>query len=140
MASSTLQVGSLEEDLERLKATGGGVSSIEIRTLPNCRLGIAMYPDFVYNAEGGGGLGSAQEDRDGKLAVEFDTDNLYIPSVESKTTKFLGLPLPPFLCIQVVPQSLKGFIEQSSGKVRQVLLNIAALNQFYRVCAWITIA
>lgn len=117
MASSTLQVGTLEEDLQEPKVLIGDVSGIEIQTLRDCRLGIAMYPDFVYNADGGGGFGRAEELQDGKLAVDFAIDNLYIPSVESKTTSFLGLPLPPFLCIQVVPKSLKGFIERSTGKV-----------------------
>ncbi|KAI5077864.1 hypothetical protein GOP47_0007688 [Adiantum capillus-veneris] len=122
MAASTLQqqveVCEKQEVLEKEEqASGAQLSRIEIRTLRGCRLGIAMYPDFVYNAEGGGGPGSAEELPDGKLAVEFDIKSLYIPAVEWRTTKFLGLPLPPFLCIQVVPQSLKGFIERARGKV-----------------------
>lgn len=93
------------------------LSRIELRTLRDCRLGIARYPDFVYNGEGGGGFGTAEELEDGRLAVEFDTENLYIPPLGFKTTTFLGLPLPPFICIDVVPQSLKGFIERANGKV-----------------------
>lgn len=117
MASTLQQAETLEEGAERVKTPESEVSRIEIRTLRECRLGIAMYPDFVYNAEGGGGFGTAEQLGDGKLAVEFDIDSLYIPSVESKSTTFLGLPLPPFICIQVVPQSLKGFIERATGKV-----------------------
>ncbi|MCO5600701.1 hypothetical protein L7F22_054816 [Adiantum nelumboides] len=117
MAASTLprqvEVVGKEEEL----TPGAALCRIEIRTLRDCKLGIAMYPDFVYNAEGGGGPGSAEELPDGRLAVNFDIESLYIPTVEWRTTKFLGLPLPPFLCIQVVPQLLKGYIDRSRGKV-----------------------
>jgi len=35
----------------------------------------------------------------------------------SGTTKFLGLPLPPFLKIDIVPELFQGTIDQDSGKV-----------------------
>ncbi|MCO5557732.1 hypothetical protein L7F22_011303 [Adiantum nelumboides] len=118
MAASTLprQVEVFGKEVELITGSAA-LCRIEIRTLRDCKLGIAMYPDFVYNAEGGGGPGSAVELPDGRLAVNFDIESLYIPTVEWRTTKFLGLPLPPFLCIQVVPQLLKGFIDRSRGKV-----------------------
>ncbi|KAH7422697.1 hypothetical protein KP509_12G021000 [Ceratopteris richardii] len=114
-AASTLQEQSVI--LEKEDSSIPRSSSIEIRTLRNCKLGIAMYPDFVYNADGGGGYGTSEKLSDGKFAVKFDTDELHIPAVEGKTTTFLGLPLPPFLCIQVVPKSLEGLIDRSTGKV-----------------------
>lgn len=117
MAASALQQQAEILEKENEPTGTSSMSSIEIRTLRDCRLGIAMYPDFVYNAEGGGGPGSAEELPDGKLAVDFDIGSLYIPAVEWRTTRFLGLPLPPFLCIRVAPHSLKGFIERSTGKV-----------------------
>ena len=108
----------LKDEGKRINSLKNEVSRIEIRTLKDCRLGIAMYPDFVYNADGGGGLGAIEKCEDGnKLAVVFDTPSLYIPPVESKTTRFLGLPLPPFIRIQIVPRHFKGFIDKAEGKV-----------------------
>jgi hypothetical protein len=98
------------------------VSRIEIRTLKDCKLGIAMYPDFVYNADGGGGFGTIEKCKDGgKSAVVFDPAELYIPPLESKTTRFLGLPLPPLIRIQIVPRHFKGFIDNTGGKVATVV-------------------
>lgn len=113
--ASTLQRVETSEEVEVRKSS---VSRIDIRTLQGCGLGISWYPDFVYNAEGGGGTGTAEEVEDGQLlAVEFDADELLIPSLGYKTTTFLGLPLPPFIRIDVTPQDLKGVIERATGKV-----------------------
>eukprot|EP00249_Psilotum_nudum_P007369 c20506_g1_i2 orf=101-982(+) len=92
-------------------------SRVEIKTLKGCGLGIARYPDFVYNAEGGGGSGTVEELEDGRLAVEFNAEKLYIPAIGFGNTTFLGLPLPPFIRIDVVPQILRGFIERKTGKI-----------------------
>ncbi|KAK4385039.1 Calcium-dependent protein kinase [Sesamum angolense] len=65
------------------------VYNVKFQTLGACKLGISRYPDFEYNAEGG----------------------------SAATTKFLGLPLPPFLKIEIVPENFHGKINQESGKV-----------------------
>ncbi|KAL9324174.1 hypothetical protein ACSQ67_009031 [Phaseolus vulgaris] len=71
---------------------------------------------------GGMGTGIAAKVTENGLAnndlpVSFDLESLYIPPLTSSTAKFLGLPLPPFLKIEVVPEALHGSINQESGKV-----------------------
>ncbi|KAL9269559.1 hypothetical protein AKJ16_DCAP21453 [Drosera capensis] len=105
-------------------------SSYKVRfeTLESCKLGIARYPDFQYNARGGGGQGEGkvvneqqvegEVEFDGEvITVEFDVEGLYIPPLSYATTKFLGLPFPPFLKIEIVPEVFQGRIEKISGKV-----------------------
>lgn len=97
------------------------VYNVKFKTLGASKLGISRYPDFVYNAEGGTGSGTAtrisETDSDGEVCVDFDVKELYIPPLSTATTKFLGLPLPPFLRIDIVPETFQGRINQESGKV-----------------------
>ncbi|GAB4858660.1 hypothetical protein Ancab_010132 [Ancistrocladus abbreviatus] len=101
---------------------------VEFKTLEGCKLGISRYPDFEYSAEGGVGTGKGKlvadhadddddNDRNGEILVDFDVGSLYIPPLTAATTKFLGLPLPPFLKIDIVPQIFQGKINKESGKV-----------------------
>lgn len=112
------------------------IYAIKFKTLSNCKLGISWYPDFEYNAEGGIGIGtvrnSGDDDSDGDFLVSFDLETLYIPPLTSVTTKFLGLPLPPFLRIDIVPEVFQGIINKNSGKVdlefkAKFLFSIASL-------------
>ncbi|XP_078176936.1 ATP-dependent Clp protease ATP-binding subunit [Carex rostrata] len=89
---------------------------VEFKTLEGCKLGIWRYPIFEYNAKGGIGNGIGREKND-IIDVDFDVNNLYIPSLNGDTTKFIGLPLPPFLKIDIVPEILQGNINRSTGKV-----------------------
>ncbi|XP_022738008.1 uncharacterized protein LOC111290795 [Durio zibethinus] len=94
------------------------VYNVSFKTLGACKLGISRYPDFEYNAEGGTGTGTGTKiTDDNEVSVSFDLKTLYIPPLTSATTMFLGLPLPPFLKIDIVPQLLQGNINQESGKV-----------------------
>lgn len=97
---------------------------VKFKTLGSCKLGISIYPDFQYNAEGGTGAGrkTSEKDSNGEISIDFDTDTLYIPPLSTATTKFLGLPLPPFLRIDIVPEVFQGNINQESGKVVILLL------------------
>ncbi|XP_030533404.1 uncharacterized protein LOC115742971 [Rhodamnia argentea] len=94
---------------------------VDFKTLGACKLGISRYPDFEYNAHGGTGSGhgsvASNGNPTGEISVSFDPDTLSIPPLTSVTTKFLGLPLPPFLRIDIVPQLFEGRICQESGKV-----------------------
>lgn len=90
---------------------------VEFKTLGDCKLGISRYPDFKYNAQGGRGKGIATVVENDDMDMIFDLDSLYIPPLTSATTKFLGLPLPPFLKIDIVPELLQGTIDRRSGKV-----------------------
>ncbi|XP_015688924.2 uncharacterized protein LOC102711226 [Oryza brachyantha] len=101
------------------EARTGATFSVEFRTRDGCRLGISRYPDFVYNAQGGRGIGAgAGSGADsGTILVEFDVSSLYIPAMSGATTRFLGLPLPPFLKIDILPEALRGNIDPASGQV-----------------------
>lgn len=106
---------STSKEVEEL--TSSSSYKVEFKTLRGCKLGISRFPDFEYDAEGGFGSGSGKDDTNGKILVEFDVAKLYIPPLTSGTTKFLGLPLPPFLRIDIVPQMFKGSIDKQTGKV-----------------------
>ncbi|MFS8015358.1 hypothetical protein Hanom_Chr15g01355461 [Helianthus anomalus] len=97
------------------------VYNVKFKTLGACKLGISRYPDFVYNAQGGEGSGIGKKmvgvDFNGETSVDFDVTTLYIPPLTTATTKFLGLPLPPFLKIAIVPEIFRGIINLESGKV-----------------------
>lgn len=99
--------------------------TISFKTLGACKLGISRYPDFEYNAQGGAGTGTGTKNNtDGNLneeiSVSFDLKTLYIPPLTSRTTKFLGLPLPPFLKIEIVPELFQGSINQETGQVKEL--------------------
>ncbi|EOA13906.1 hypothetical protein CARUB_v10027022mg [Capsella rubella] len=97
--------------------------SVSFKTIGTGKLGISRYPDFEYSPQGGSGTGTAQkmdENRassSGLLSVCFNVATLYIPPLTSQTTTFLGLPLPPFLKIDISPEFFQGTIDQDSGKV-----------------------
>lgn len=96
------------------------ISTVHFKSLTACKLGISRYPDFQYNAEGGTGTGSAEicgDSGSSHVSVSFDVNTLYIPPLTTQTTKFLGLPLPPFLKIDILPELFHGNINQESGKV-----------------------
>jgi hypothetical protein len=91
--------------------------TVELRTTRGCGLGVSRYPDFVYNAEGGGGSGKAVKLEDGRWRVHFDAAGVTIPDVGFHTTTLLGIPLPPPIRIQIVPDSLEGVVDLETGKV-----------------------
>ncbi|PIN26801.1 hypothetical protein CDL12_00425 [Handroanthus impetiginosus] len=104
--------------IKQTKIPESDVYNVKFKTLGACKLGISGYPDFEYNAEGGRGSGKATKILDtGEVSVDFDVKELYIPPLSSATTKFLGLPLPPFLRIDIVPEAFQGKINPESGKV-----------------------
>ncbi|XP_042454100.1 uncharacterized protein LOC122038422 isoform X1 [Zingiber officinale] len=90
---------------------------IKFETLRGCKLGISRYPDFEYNAEGGIGTATAAGTGGDALQVSFDITTLHIPPLSGTTTKFLGLPLPPFLNIVITPELFQGTISRVTGKV-----------------------
>ncbi|XP_050225081.2 uncharacterized protein LOC126674642 [Mercurialis annua] len=94
------------------------VYTVNFKTLGACKLGISRYPDFQYNAQGGTGTGIATRiKKSNEISVSFDVKTLYIPPLTSATTKFLGLPMPPLLKIDIAPELFQGTIDTDSGKV-----------------------
>jgi hypothetical protein len=83
-----------------------------------CALAIGFYPRFRYDGRGGGGMGRAgQPEPGGWQPLAFDPATLAIPALNSGTTRFLGLPLPPGLEIAIQPQQLEGRWQPQSGAV-----------------------
>ncbi|XP_008783353.1 uncharacterized protein LOC103702626 [Phoenix dactylifera] len=118
--SSSYTSPSRQESLDKVEH-GSNVWDVRFETLEGCKLGISWYPDFEYNAKGGIGtaIGRKEDEArndDDTISVTFDVGTLYIPPLTGATTKFLGLPLPPFLKIDIVPESFQGTISKESGK------------------------
>ncbi|GAB2265273.1 hypothetical protein Dimus_000340 [Dionaea muscipula] len=94
---------------------------VRIKTLDGCKIGFSNY-NFEYNADGGKGAGHGTKLSDGNLkndsvSITFDPKTMYIPPVDSATTKMYGWPLPPFLKIEIIPEVLQGSINEESGKI-----------------------
>ena len=91
---------------------------MELKSLEGCRLKIGTYPPFIYNASGGGGKATLlTNQRNNLLNVSFSSKTFSIPPLTSKTTKFLSIPLPPGLKIEMSMDQLEGTIDKSSGEV-----------------------
>jgi hypothetical protein len=94
-----------------------------LQTLSDCQLAVSIYPTFSYNASGGGGTATVtpsssnnSDDLPLLLNITFDPTTLNIPAIQSSTTSILGLPLPPPLKIAIIPQTLKGTLNQQTGE------------------------
>ena len=91
---------------------------MHLKSLDGCRLAIGSYPPFYYDAKGGGGKGTLHPTHtENMLHVSFASETFSIPPLNSRTTKFLSLPLPPGLKIKMSMTKLEGTINQDSGEV-----------------------
>ena len=91
---------------------------MELKSLEGCRLKIGRYPPFTYNAYGGGGKATLIHNAKNDLQkISFSPKTFSIPSLTSKTTKFLSLPLPPGFKIKMSMDQLEGTIDKDSGEV-----------------------
>ena len=89
-----------------------------LKSLSGCRLKIGSYPHFNYDARGGGGEGRlVSTDKKNIFLLFFSSTAFSIPSLTSKTTRFLSLPLPPGLKIEVYMDKLEGTINTNSGEI-----------------------
>lgn len=101
---------------------------MQLTTAAGCQLAIGHYPRFDYNACGGGGEGSLEAaDGDGWCGLTLDPNGLTIPPLDWRSTRFLGLPLPPGLRITIEPDELSGRWQQGSGALE---LNFRARFRF----------
>lgn len=91
--------------------------SLKLRTLARCQLLIGRYPAFRYDARGGGGPGHSSTNADGRSSLQFPADQLSIPPLDWRSTRFLGVPLPPGLQIAIVPEQLEGHWDPASGSI-----------------------
>ncbi|WP_269616474.1 hypothetical protein [Prochlorococcus marinus] len=101
---------------------------MELKSLEGCRLKIGKYPPFTYNAYGGGGKATLiPNQKNNLLNISFSSETFSIPSLTSKTTRFLSLPLPPGLKIKMSMNLLEGTVDTNSG---EVLLKFESKFQF----------
>ena len=93
------------------------ITSVVLKTLSDCQLAVSIYPTFGYNAGGGGGNGSVVQDPStGLLNVSFDPKSLIIPPITYATSTVLGIPIPPPLKIEIIPEKLSGTIDPETGE------------------------
>ena len=91
---------------------------MKMKSLEGCRLTIGSYPPFTYNAYGGGGKATViPSQKNNLLHVSFSSETFSIPPLTSRTTKFLSLPFPPGLKIEMSMDKLEGTIDKKSGEV-----------------------
>ena len=89
-----------------------------LKSLEGCRLAIGSYPPFEYDARGGGGKAKLlPKTKDDFLHLRFIPETFSIPPLTWRTTKFLSLPLPPGLKIDITMDQLDGKIDKNSGKI-----------------------
>jgi hypothetical protein len=94
------------------------MDELSLHTLAGCALAIGAYPRFDYDASGGGGEGLlGRGDAGGAQALRFDPAGLVIPPLHWRTTRFLGLPLPPGLMISIHPERLDGSLDPPTGGI-----------------------
>jgi hypothetical protein len=94
------------------------VRSCSLHTLADCDLAIGGWPRFGYDARGGGGDGQlGRPDPEGRRTLRFDPEQLVIPRLDFRSARWLGLPLPPGLAIEIRPEGLEGNLDARTGSV-----------------------
>lgn len=98
---------------------------IALTTMPSARpiLGVSVWPYFDYDAAGAATLGVVGEpdpsrvDERGNPLVHlcFDVNTFEGPPVMGSTTRVFGVPPPPGIRIDIVPLSLEGWLDTSTG-------------------------
>ncbi len=88
--------------------------------MKNCNLAIGPYPTFSYDASGGGGTGSTKKGQDSRISLKFDPEKFYIPPINYTTTKLLGLPIPPGVNIDIVPEKIEGEYDKQKNCINLI--------------------
>ena len=109
---------------------------MHLKSLEGCRLAIGSYPPFEYNARGGGGEANLlSTEIDTIKRISFTPETFSIPPLTSQTTKFLSIPLPPGIKIEMLMDKLEGSIDLKNGDVvlkfeSKFVFSISTLFQF----------
>jgi len=91
---------------------------MQLRSLDGCQLAIGSYPPFNYDASGGGGIATLlSTEKEHILHISFASKTFSIPPLSSKTTKFLSLPLPLGLKIEMSMDKLEGTVDKNTGEI-----------------------
>lgn len=92
------------------------MTRLQLSTAARCVLAIGGYPRFLYDARGGGGTGElGRADSSGRRWLRFAPEQLCIPALDWRSTRVLGVPLPPGLSIRIAPEQLEGLLDSDSG-------------------------
>ncbi|KAJ9527028.1 hypothetical protein QJQ45_025259 [Haematococcus lacustris] len=124
--------------------TDGGQGSLgpqtytrmRLKTKADCRLGVSIYPEFAYNAVGGGGWARVEAQGGSLLHVTFDPQVLspapvqpspanpellpqavIIPDLSWRTASLFKVPIPPPLNIAITPLKLQGTVDLATGQM-----------------------
>ena len=93
-------------------------NKLYLESLDQCRLFIGSFPHFDYDASGGGGEGTLLRTKEKNIYnISFSKGSFSIPPLTSKTTKFLSIPLPPGIKIEMNMDKLLGTINDHSGEI-----------------------
>tara|TARA_Y100001968_G_scaffold218544_1_gene201230 strand:- start:28 stop:588 length:561 start_codon:yes stop_codon:yes gene_type:complete len=93
-------------------------SVIQLQSLKHCKLAIGSYPHFNYDASGGGGKAIVADiEKNNIQRIQFSPNRFIIPSINIRTSKILGLPLPPGIEIKILLEKLEGTILKEKGEV-----------------------
>ena len=91
---------------------------MNLKSLDGCKLVIGTYPPFSYDARNGGGEATLDKtDKANIQSVIFKPNNFSIPPLTWENTKFLNVPLPPGLKIEMLMDKLEGTIDKNTGEI-----------------------
>ena len=80
---------------------------------------IGRFPPFAYDASRGGGpVIHAPTNGQGLVPLKVPCDGLTIPPLDGQTARLFGLPLPPWISVQIEPDLLEGCLNPSSGELQ----------------------
>jgi hypothetical protein len=94
------------------------MAECQLTTLAGCELVIGAFPRFLYNAQGGSAPGIAKANTPAEVQLTFSARDTTIPPLSWRTARFLGLPLPPGLCVAIQPMALSGLFDPSTGAMQ----------------------
>ena len=87
-----------------------------LKSLKGCKLAIGSYPQFQYDATNGGGKASIIcSEKDNIKYLIFDSSKFVIPPLTWRTTKILGISIPPVIKIEMQMKKLEGTLNELSG-------------------------
>jgi hypothetical protein len=92
-------------------------AQVTLNTGSNCKLAVAFYPIFSYDASNGAVSGVKTQGEQGRTLLTFDPEQTYIPPLDWRTTRVLGLPIPPPLRIEITTRELSVRASDCAGSV-----------------------
>ncbi|KAK9807375.1 hypothetical protein WJX73_008921 [Symbiochloris irregularis] len=129
--------GSSEAELPAAApASARKAKRVRMETLSDSALSVAIYPEFKYNASGGGGVADLiPSSNPNRVNVKFDPKAMTIPDVTAATATWLGMPMLPGARIAITPSKFEGFIDKATGQVEMTFVaefNFNFANNLYK--------